>query len=247
MSKRETDEIRITPDALISLVVTEAEERELAAMPSLKEMNAQFHPSEQFQKKMEQLLKKARRKDEWAHIWKPTKKVLVAFTSVVTVLAFALLPVKAVQDAVVDTLIQWRDGFMNIIYSAEGEHPQINLPTQIELNYIPEGYTLISEDSSERDRYMASLVADGDEWCTVRIVAIDSSQEISIDNEFTEYYTLEFDGHDAIWGIREDDRNTLLWNENGLSFMIYGNIDISEILKLAEGITVESTSSTGTK
>lgn len=35
MSKRETDEIRITPDALISLVVTEAEERELAAMPSL--------------------------------------------------------------------------------------------------------------------------------------------------------------------------------------------------------------------
>lgn len=59
MSKRETDEIRITPDALISLVVTEAEERELAAMPSLKEMNAQFHPSEQFQAKMERLLKKS--------------------------------------------------------------------------------------------------------------------------------------------------------------------------------------------
>lgn len=246
MNKRENNEIRITPDALISLVVTEAEERELAAMPSLKDMNAQFHPSEQFQEKMERLLKKARRKEEWGQIWKPTKKVLVAFTSVVTALAFSLLPVKAVQDAVVDTLIQWRDGFMNIIYSAEEESPQFNLPAQIELNYIPDEYTLISEDSSEHDRYMARLEADGDKWCTVRIVTIDSSQKIGIDNEFTEYYALEFDGHDAIWGIRDDDRNTLLWEEDGLSFMVYGNTDISEILKLAEGITIETTRSAGT-
>lgn len=119
MKKKENDEIRITPDALISLVVTEAEERELASMPSLKEMNAQFHPSEQFQKKMDRLLKKAHRKEGWVQIWKPTKKVLIAFTSVMTALTFALLPVQAFQDAVVDTLIQWRDGFMNIVYSQE--------------------------------------------------------------------------------------------------------------------------------
>ncbi len=106
MKKKENDEIRITPDALISLVVTEAEERELASMPSLKEMNAQFHPSEQFQKKMDRLLKKAHRKEGWVQIWKPTKKVLIAFTSVMTALTFALLPVQAFQDAVVDTLIQ---------------------------------------------------------------------------------------------------------------------------------------------
>lgn len=242
MSKRENDEIRITPDALISLVVTEAEERELAAMPSLKEMNAQFHPSEQFQQKMERLLKKAQRKEEWKHIWKPTKKVLVAFTSVVTVLAFALLPVKAVQDAVVDTLIQWRDGFMSIIYSVEGENPPLNLPAQIELNYIPDGYTLISEENSEYDRYIAEFVAGEDEWCTVRVVAIDSSQEIGVDNEFTTYYNLEFNGHNAIWGIREDSSNTLLWEEDGLAFTIYGNADIAEILKLAEGITIEGAS-----
>lgn len=247
MDKRENNEIRITPDALISLVVTEAEERELAAMPSLKEMNAQFHPSKQFQDKMERLLKRARRKEGWKQIWKPTRKVLITFTSVVTVLAFALLPVKAVQDAVVDTFVQWRDGFMSIIYSVESENSPLNLPTQIKLNYIPDGYTLISEENSEQDRYIAELAAIGGEWCTVRVLVIDSSQEIGIDNEFTEYYTLEFDGHDAIWGIREDGSNMLLWEESGLSFTIYGNTDISDILKLAEGITVESTSSAGTK
>ena len=52
MNQQENREIRISPDALIALVVAEAEDRELSAMPSLEEMNAAFHPSEEFQKKL---------------------------------------------------------------------------------------------------------------------------------------------------------------------------------------------------
>ena len=33
------DKIRISPDALIAMIVTEAQDRELARMPSLEEMN----------------------------------------------------------------------------------------------------------------------------------------------------------------------------------------------------------------
>ena len=57
MNQQENREIRISPDALIALVVAEAEDQELSAMPSLEEMNAAFHPSEEFQKKMDRLLK----------------------------------------------------------------------------------------------------------------------------------------------------------------------------------------------
>lgn len=64
MNQQENREIRISPDALIALVVAEAEDRELSAMPSLEEMNAAFHPSEEFQKKMDRLLKQAKRKQE---------------------------------------------------------------------------------------------------------------------------------------------------------------------------------------
>lgn len=42
MNQQENREIRISPDALIALVVAEAEDRELSAMPSLEEMNAAF-------------------------------------------------------------------------------------------------------------------------------------------------------------------------------------------------------------
>lgn len=241
MNNRKHDEIRITPDALISLVVTEAEERELAAMPSLKEMNAQFHPSEQFQKKMERLLKKAHRKEEWNQIWGPTKKVLVAFTSVITVLTFTLLPVQAVQDAVVNTLIQWREGFINIVYSQEKDRQHFDVASQVDLSYTPTGFTLTNEEVSNQDRYIAEFTSDSGSWYSVRVVDIGANQEIGIDNELTRYYTLDFDGHRAIWGIREDDSNSLVWEDYGLSFTIYGNPNISELIKVAEGITVDST------
>lgn len=45
------DKIRISPDALIAMIVTEAQDRELARMPSLEEMNEDFQPSENSSKR----------------------------------------------------------------------------------------------------------------------------------------------------------------------------------------------------
>ena len=100
MNQQENREIRISPDALIALVVAEAEDRELSAMPSLEEMNAAFHPSEEFQKKMDRLLKQAKRKQERKGAWRATKRLFVVATTVVTAFACILMPVQAVQEAV---------------------------------------------------------------------------------------------------------------------------------------------------
>lgn len=74
-----------------------------------------------------------------------------------------------------------------------------------------------------------------------RIGNLQCAHIFSIDNELTRYYELEFDGNHAIWGIREDNSNVLVWEADGLSFTIYGNPNISELIKVAEGITVDST------
>lgn len=242
--KGTNEQIHITPDALISLVVTEAEERELASLPSLEEMNKEFQPSENFQKKMNRLLKKARRKEEWGNIWQPTKKALTVLTTVVTVLTCSFLPAKAVQDAVVNTIIQWQDKFIDIVYSVdESDNMNLNLPLHVKLNYVPSGY-LLSSETSKSDRYMARYASDGDNWYTIRIIAIDSNQSVSLDAEFTKYYSIKFDDHNAIWGIRDDSSNSLVWEESRLSYELIGDINISELLRIAEGITVTA-SSTG--
>ena len=63
-----------------------------------------------------------------------------SFTSVMTALTFALLPVQAFQDAVVDTLIQWRDGFMNIVYSQETDRQHFDIASKINLSCILTGF-----------------------------------------------------------------------------------------------------------
>lgn len=141
MNQQENREIRISPDALIALVVAEAEDRELSAMPSLEEMNAAFHPSEEFQKKMDRLLKQAKRKQERKGAWRATKRLFVVATTVVTAFACILMPVQAVQEAVVSTVLNWRDQFVEILYSKEDDPNAVILLQNVELTYLPEGFT----------------------------------------------------------------------------------------------------------
>ena len=116
-----------------------------------------------------------------------------------------------------------------------------DIASKINLSCILTGFTLTDEETSNQDRYIAEFTSDSGGWYTVRVVDIGSEQEVGIDNELTRYYELEFDGNHAIWGIREDNSNLLVWEADGLSFTIYGTPNISELIKVAEGITVDST------
>lgn len=111
------DKIRITPDALIAMIVTEAQDRELARMPSLEEMNEDFQPSEKFQRKMEALVRDTKRKAERKKRLLNVKRFFITLTAAISIFSCTMLPVKAVREAVITTLIEWHDKFVSIIYS----------------------------------------------------------------------------------------------------------------------------------
>ena len=64
-------------------------------------------------------------------------------------------------------------------------------------------------------------------------------ETISWDNEFSSYYSISFDSNQAIWGIMDDGSNTLLWESNFLAFQVRGNLNITELIKISEGIEVQ--------
>ena len=111
------DKIRISPDALIAMIVTEAQDRELARMPSLEEMNEDFQPSEKFQRKMEALVRDTKRKAEREKQLLNVKRFFITLTAAISIFSCTMLPVKAVREAVITTLIEWHDKFVSIIYS----------------------------------------------------------------------------------------------------------------------------------
>lgn len=230
------DKIRISPDALIAMIVTEAQDPELARMPSLEEMNEDFQPSEKFQRKMEALVRDTKRKAERKKRLLDIKRFFITLTAAISIFSCTMLPVKAVREAVITTLIEWHDKFVSIIYVNE-ESPVTTF--HITPSYIPEGFSQVEVPDEGSDLYYGQFSDSSNSWFDIIVLPIENKQETFLDNEFSTYYSISFNGIQAIWGIMNDKSNTLLWESRALSFQVRGNLDLTEIIKISEGIKVE--------
>ena len=155
------DKIRISPDALIAMIVTEAQDRELAQMPSLEEMNEDFQPSEKFQRKMEALVRDTKRKAEREKQLLNVKRFFITLTAAISIFSCTMLPVKAVREAVITTLIEWHDKFVSIIYVNE----ESSVSTfHITPSYIPEGFSQVESSDKFNSIYYSQFKNPSNDW-----------------------------------------------------------------------------------
>ncbi len=230
------DKIRISPDALIAMIVTEAQDRELARMPSLEEMNEDFQPSEKFQRKMEALVRNTKRKAEREKRLLNVKRFFITLTAAISIFSCTMLPVKAVREAVITTLIEWHDKFVSIIYVNEESSVTA---FHITPSYIPEEFSQVESSDEFNSLYYSQFKNPSNDWFHILVIPIESTQKMSLDSEFSTYYSVNFNGIQAIWGIMDDKSNTLLWESGTLSFQVRGNLDLTELIKISEGIKVK--------
>ena len=143
---------------------------------------------------------------------------------------------KAVREAVITTLIEWHDKFVSIIYVNE-ESPVSTF--HITPSYIPSGFSQIESSGESTGRYYGQFQNSEGDWFSLRVLPVENSQVTSLDSEFSSYYSISFDNNQAIWGIMDDDSNTLLWESSTLSFQVRGNLSITELIKISEGIEIQ--------
>ena len=110
---------------------------------------------------------------------------------------------------------------------------------KIETSYVPQGFELSNPIGNSIDRYVARYQADNGQWFVIRVLDIENIQATALDNEYITHYNIEFMGQEAIWGIMKDYSNELVWSQNKYSYHISGNIGITELLKIAEGLKLE--------
>lgn len=242
MNQANNSEFRISVDALISLVVTEAENREISAMPSITELNEAFHPSDSFNVRMNSLLRRVKRRRETQSFFRISKRLFFVSSTVITVFACILLPVQAVREAVISTFINWQEQFIEIIYKQEDISTSLSIINNVQLDYIPDDFTLAEPITNSGSRYWASFQSTAGDQLYIRIVPIQNAQGIALDNEYSNYYQISFHDIDAFWGILKDDSNTLLWESDSFAYQISSSCELSEMIKIAEGIHINTSS-----
>lgn len=242
MNQANNSEFRISVDALISLVVTEAENREISAMPSITELNEAFHPSDSFNVRMNSLLRRVKRRRETQSFFRISKRLFFVSSTVITVFACILLPVQAVREAVISTFINWQEQFVEIIYKQEDISTSLSIINNVQLDYIPDDFTLAEPITNSGSRYWASFQSTAGDQLYIRIVPIQDAHGIALDNEYSNYYQISFHDIDAFWGILKDDSNTLLWESDSFAYQISSSCELSEMIKIAEGIHINTSS-----
>ena len=106
-------------------------------------------------------------------------------------------------------------------------------------SYIPSGFSQIESSGESTGRYYGQFQNSEGDWFSLRVLPVENSQVTSLDSEFSSYYSISFDNNQAIWGIMDDDSNTLLWESSTLSFQVRGNLSITELIKISEGIEIQ--------
>lgn len=106
-------------------------------------------------------------------------------------------------------------------------------------SYIPSGFSQIESSGESTGHYYGQFQNSAGDWFSLRVFPVENTQTISWDNEFSSYYSISFDSNQAIWGIMDDGSNTLLWESNFLAFQVRGNLNITELIKISEGIEVQ--------
>ncbi|WP_102049715.1 DUF4367 domain-containing protein [Pygmaiobacter massiliensis] len=229
------DQLQLSVDALLALAVTEAEAREMAELPSLNEMNRAFEPSTAFQARIERVIRKNDKKERRRKTRFYIKRTSTVLAASVALFSCVMLPVRAVRQAVVETFIEWRDKFSSIVFSSK-DNAVTELPGTIELEYVPEGYQLQETVSFDRSFFNLKYTNNTTNYFSVSITVIGDNYVENVDNEHSQYYSLEFDGNQALWVACQDGSNFLIWNKDNLAYNVSGSLDIAELVCIAQGI-----------
>lgn len=185
---------------------------------------------------MQALVHDTKRKAERKKRLLGIKRFFITLTAAISIFSCTMLPVKAVREAVITTLIEWHDKFVSVIYVND----ESSVTTfHIIPSYIPKGFSQVEVPDESSGFYYGQFSDSHNNWFDILVLPIENTQETFLDNEFSTYYSINFNGIQAIWGIMNDGSDTLLWERGTLSFQVCGNLDLTELIKISEKIKVE--------
>ena len=109
----------ISVDALLEFAVLEASAYEQRQLPPLNDLNQLYPASDFLKQKIHKIDSDEKRRQKLFMLKKAGKRITASIACLLAVFTCISAPVEAVQDAVISTVIEWRDKFNQIIFSSD--------------------------------------------------------------------------------------------------------------------------------
>ena len=223
----------ISVDALLEFAVLEASAYEQRQLPPLNDLNQLYPASDFLKQKIHKIDSDEKRRQKLFMLKKAGKRITASIACLLAVFTCIFAPVEAVQDAVISTVIEWRDKFNQIIFSSDSELH--SLPAAIHIKYWPSGYYVESTYQDNSRFHMAAVNKDGS-YSTVEILLMDEPQTVLLDNEYSDYYRISFGSNDALCTCHESGNNILTWADQNVLYQVTTAASLNEAIYIAENI-----------
>ena len=220
-------------EELLTKALYRATALDMEETPSDAELEHLVQPSLKFQRKMRALLRNptAYARNKRRPIYVKAMRVAASFMITLTVLFTITMAASPTVRATVSNFVRtWYDD------RTEYYVPNRDLHTEWTLGYIPEGFELVEE----YDHMLQNILVyenNDSEYIYINI----STGNALIDNEHYDYYSMQTNGNITDVYISNDveypNMIVLIHEQTGMRIILISEIDISELIKVAESIS----------
>ncbi len=209
-------------------------ENELSTIPSSVDLKEYHSFSDEFDKRMKTLIKKANIK--YVNIDKFRVRRSIVAASLIIIIATASMSVEALRLPIIKLTEKIYTEFSEILFDNE---ENIAVPEMIEDVYVPsymtEGYTLIEESKDMKLMHFLVYANEKDQLIMVDQFTLGVSMAVDTEGITTEEITIK-DKSGIIYS--KNGLTTIIINDNNYVHMISGYESREEIIKIAESLHI---------
>ena len=227
-------------DALLEAAVSQAFQEEMEKLPSNEELNAEFEPSPELDRRIHELIDQSRREARRKHFRRRLGKVATCIAVVFTLVATVTLSVEATRNRIFNAYLDWQDKYTSIEFKDTAEPTETKDIDESHLYhpaYIPKGFRQTSTEKFGTKIMLVYANEAGEEILFDQGPA--GTGTTAVDNEHTIYKEIEISGNKAYLfeGTRKGiDHSLLIWQSGGIEFQLTSLIDSAELIQMGESL-----------
>ena len=220
-------------DTALYTAVQQLKQQQLAQLPDIEILLADFNPSQSFAHRINQLFYSAERKYKTTRMLASLGKIAVAILLAITLLLSNQTVATAMKNIISQTVIQWFDKYISVETKADEYPRQIK---DFTVGYMTDGFVL--EETYNIDTGIKKVYYKDNLYINIKIKPDDGNDIASFDIEYSTASKILIDGREALWISHNDGYNRFLISVNGVQYSIDGYVHIDEILEIYENIEI---------
>ena len=203
----------------------------------LMEEDVSAHPNPAGEKDLQKFMKQANRVLRRQRLVRDCKKAYAAFAKVAVILLIivvggvcTVINVEAVRRPFLNWLIDVQETHTSIQFI-----PNTSTLSPLDFGYLPEGFQVSSVDETPASITYHLESSTGEE---IIVMESDLGAGISLDTEDADVKKFQLEDKYPAMSIEKDGLSTIIWPTDLASFLIYGEINCAELIKIAESISI---------